>query len=168
MFIHNVINIIVLNDEYDARRECLNLTEAVTNPPPPIVLAAADENKQFLCKNELVPLEAFSCTLYGFDLIWLFNDQKITAFYPDDPIGDKVNISYPNSSSIYNLTAILTKVDMISLSRFSLPFCVSTLIVQPFNESQTELEPYNVTCQTFCTGNNRTVCQTKKYEVAGM
>ena len=150
-----------------ARRECLSLTEEVVDPPPPIVLTAADENKQFLCKKEL-PLEAFSCTLYGFDLIWFFNDQEITAFLPNDEI-KKVSISYPSSSPIYNLTAVLTQVTLVpELSRFNLPFCVSILIVQPFNESQTEIEPYSVTCQTHCTGDNGTqVCQMKQYEIAG-
>ena len=159
---------VVINDGVQARRECLNLTEEVVDPPPPIVLTAADENKQFLCKKEL-PLEAFSCTLYDFDLIWFFNDQEITAFLPNDLIGDKVSISYPSSSPIYNVTAVLTQVTLVpELSRFNLPFCVSILIVQPFNESQTEIEPYSVTCQTHCTGDNGTqVCQMKQYEIAG-
>ena len=70
---------------------------------------------------------------------------------------------------MYNLTAVLTQVTQVpSLSRFNLPFCISVLVVQPFNESQTDVDPYNVTCRTFCTGNNRTVCQTKQYKVAGM
>ena len=138
------------------------------DPPPPIVLAAADENKRFLCKNEL-PLETFSCTLFGFDLIWFFNGEKVTAFLPNDPIGDKVSVLYPPSKPIYNLTAVLTQVTQIpALSRFNLPFCVSILIVQPFNESQTEVLPYTVTCQTYCTDDNGSqVCQTKRYEIAG-
>ena len=171
-YVYHIIFIIVTNDDNQARRECLNLTEAITNTPPPIVLAAANENKKFLCKNELpsLVLEAFSCTLYGRDLIWYFNDQRITAFLPGDSVGRTVNTSIPKSSPIYNVTAILTRTTQVpSLSRSNLPFYISVLLVQPYNESQTEFEPYNVTCQTHCTGNNsRAVCQTKQYEVAGM
>ena len=93
----------------------------------------------------------------------------MTAFLPNNPIGDKISVSYPSSSPIYNLTAVFTQVtQVLELSRFNLPFCVSILIVQPFNKSQTEVLPYNVTCQTYCTGDSGTqVCQTKRYEVAG-
>ena len=153
-------------------------------PPPIIRLTAADENKQFLCKND-IPLEAFSCTLHSFNdsyLVWHFNDQEITAFYPArDPVNhDVINKSFPISNEsavyVYNLTAIFTRVTQVpSLSTFDLPFLISesVLIVRPFNESQTEFEPYNVTCSClntlgYCTSNNRTVCQTKQYEVAGM
>ena len=164
----------VADDDNQARRECLNLTEAEADRFPPIVLAAADENKQFLCNNGSVSLKVFTCTHNGFpsNLIWRFNDKEITGFHPAvNPVGQ---VSFPianESASVYSLTAILTRVTQVpSLSRLDAPFynSESVLIVRPFNESQTELEPYNITCLTICTGNNRPVCQTKKYEVAGM
>ena len=92
----------------------------------------------------------------------------MTAFLPDDPIGDKVSKSYPESSPVYNVTAVLTQVSLPGFSRFNLPFCVSILVVQPFNETQATVLPYTVSCQTHCQDHNDTqVCQTKHYEVAG-
>lgn len=165
----------VADDDNQARRECLNLTEAEADPSPPIILAADDENKQFLCKNGSVSLKVFTCSHSGFppELIWRFNDKEITGFHPAvNPVGQVSSFPMANeSASIYSLTAILTRVTQVPmLSRSDSPFynSESVLIVRPFNESQTKLEPYNITCLTFCTGNNRTVCQTKQYEVAGM
>ena len=161
----------VADDDTQALRECLNLTEAGADPSPPIVLAAADESKQFLCKNGSVSLKVFTCSHNGFpsELIWRFNDEEIALF---SPLRDTVGRVHANEfASVYNLTAILTQVTQVPyLSRLDAPFykSESVLIVRPFNESQTELEPYNITCLTFCTGNNRPVCQTRKYEVAGM
>ena len=140
------------------------------NPPSPIVLVATDENT---CKTELPQvLEAFFCTIYGRDLIWYFNDRRITAFHPlaGDTVDSTFSILIPESSPIYNVTAIpcIRTTQAPSLNRFDLPFCISVLLVQPFNESQTELEPYSVTCQTHCIADNHAVCQMKQYEVAGM
>ena len=178
MLYHNILIllclsyfIIVSNDgNPEARKECLNLTDA--NLPPPVVLAAADEKQKFLCKNDLpsVLMEAFSCTVYGPDLIWYFNHRRITSFYPGDAASRTFNI--PESSPIYSVTAIPStrNTQAPSQSRFGLPFCISVLLVQPYNASQIEFEPYNVTCQTHCVADNHTVCQTiaKQHEVAGI
>ena len=75
-------------------------------------------------------------------------------------------MSYPRSNPVYNISATLTHVTKVNGSRY-LPFCISTLIVQPYNESKLELVPFNVSCQTYCEDENRTgICKTKSYKVA--
>lgn len=153
-----------INDE-DLARQCLNLTN--TNINSPIVLESTIKG-DFICQKH-TPLYTFSCTLYSGDLIWYFNNETVTAFLPGDQIGDTVRISYPESAPLYNITAVLTQVETISI--YNISFCVSILTVQPYNETDTELEviPFTVSCQTFCKDDNRSAaCQTRRYKVAGM
>ena len=72
--------------------------------------------------------------------------------------------------AVYSVTATLTLVSNQTLSRYNVPFCVSILTIQSFDESQTDAPviPFNVSCLTFCENENRTeVCRVKGYQVAG-
>ena len=53
------------------------------------------------------------------------------------------------------------------MSRYNVPYCVSMIIVQPhFNQSQSEVIPFNVSCQTHSADENRIeICQVKSYKV---
>ena len=158
----------VINDEYQAR-ECLNITDESINPPSPVILEATVED-DFICENKPL-LYSFSCTLYGNNLIWYFNNEAVAGFLPQDTVGDafRVYVYESGPDKLYNITAILTQVSTASESRYNAPFCVSVLTVQPFNESQIKILPFTVACQTHCEGCNGTnICQTKHYEVAGM
>ena len=140
------------------------------NPPSPVILEATVED-DFICKDKPL-LYSFSCTLYGYDLIWYFDDEIVTSFHPNDTVGDRFRIyEYPQSAPdnlLYNITAVLTQVSTETVSRYNAPFCVSVLTIQPFNESQIEVLPFTVSCQTHCEdANNTAICQTKHYEVAG-
>ena len=160
----------VINDEHQAR-ECLNIMNKTINPPSPVILEATIEDK-FICETKPL-LYSFSCTLYGYDLIWYFNNETVTVFHPNDMTGDKVSKSYPESAPVYNITAVLTQISTETVSRYNAPFCVSILTVQPFNENRIEVMPFTVSCQTHCENGNTTlnstsVCQTEHYEVAGI
>ena len=121
----------------------------------------------FICKDKPL-LYSFSCTLYGYDLVWYFDDEIVTAFLPNDMDRFRV-FQYPRSAPTYNITAVLTQVSNATVSRYNAPFCVSVLTVQPFNESEIQILPFTVSCQTHCQDDNGTaVCQTKHYDVAGM
>ena len=141
----------------------MNLTNSDIKSP--IVLESTIKG-DFICQNQ-TPLYAFSCTLYSGDLIWYFNNETVTAFLPGDVVGETVRISYPESAPLYNITAVLTQVETISI--YNTLFCVSILTVQPFNEAESEVIPFTVSCQTFCRDDDRTAaCQTRQYKVAGM
>ena len=158
----------VINDNDDSQaRECLNVTDTVINPPSPIILESTVEG-DFVCEDR-PPLYSFSCTLYGYDLIWYLDDEIVTSFLPDDLVGNKFRVyQYPPSAPYYNITAVLTQVSIAAISGYNAPFCVSVLIVQPFNESDIQVLPFTVSCQTHCEDDNRTaICQTKHYDVAG-
>ena len=76
---------------------------------------------------------------------------------------------YPLSAPYYNITAVLTQVSNATISRYNAPFCVSVLTVQPYNESEIQILPFTVSCQTHCQDANQTaIRQTKHYDVAGM
>lgn len=152
-----------INNERLAR-ECLNLTSSKIKSP--IALESTIDGN-VLCQSQ-TPLYAFSCTIYGGDLIWYFNNETVTAFLPFDQVGQAISISYPESSPVYNITAVLTQVERLSV--YNTTFCVSILTVHPFNETQSEIEvvPFTVSCQTFCKDDNKSAaCQVKRYTVAG-
>jgi hypothetical protein len=155
----------VINNESQAR-ECLNVTDTTIKPPYPIILGAIMEDN-FICKDKPL-LYSFSCTLYGYDLIWHFGNETLTTFQSGDE--DHLRIfSYPPSAPIYNISTVLTQVSTETVNKYNAPVCVSVLIVQPFNESEVQFSPFTVSCQTHCEDANRTaICQTKHYEVAGM
>ena len=157
----------VTNDDYQAE-ECLNLRNSNITVPPPVVLESTIVNDKFVCKDKPT-LYTFSCTLYGNDLIWYFNRQRVAAFIPFDVVGLTSNISYPESAPVYNVTAMLTLASNETLSRYNVSFCVSTLVVQSFDESQADAPvlPFNVSCSTHCADHTK-VCQIKAYQVAGM
>lgn len=156
----------MLNDQLEAK-ECLNLTDSNITAPSPVVVESTIPGN-FVCQDQ-EPLYTFSCTLYGYDLIWFFDDVLVTAFLPQDPVGHFRNISYPAVAPVYNITVMLTQVSLETVSRYNAPFCVSILIVQPFNENNIEVVPFTVSCQTHCEDENRTeVCQARNYKVAGM
>ena len=134
------------------------------------MLESTIANDKFICKDKPT-LYTFSCTLYGDDLIWYFNREKVTAFLPHDLVGHTFGMSYPPSAPVYNITAMLTLVSNETFSRYNAPYCVSILTVQSFNESQTDapVMPFNVSCRTHCEDERHTeVCQVKIYQVAGM
>ena len=114
-----------------------------------------------------MPLYTFYCTLYGSNLLWTFNNIIVTAYLPNDTVGRTRSITYSNDfSSIYNVTSVLTSVSLSTV--YQVPYCVSILTIQPFNESKMEVLPFTVACQTHCGDVNSTlVCQSKHYEVAG-
>jgi hypothetical protein len=145
------------------------VTDTAINPPSPVVLEATVESN-FICKDKPL-LYSFSCTLYGYDLVWYFDDEIVTAFLPNDTFGNSLIrvFQYPPSAPVYNITAALTQVSTATVSRYHVPFCVSVLTVQPFNESDIQVLPFTVSCQTHCEGaTNTAICQTKHYDVAGM
>ena len=123
----------------------------------------------FICKDKPL-LYSFSCTLYGLSLIWYFDDETLTSFHPNESEVERFRVfQYPPSAPIYNITAVLTQVSTATVSRYNAPFCVSVLTVQPFNESDIQVLPFTVSCQTHCQDDNETdICQTKHYDVAGM
>ena len=123
----------------------------------------------FICK-EKPTLYTFFCTAYGSNLVWHFNGENVAGFLSNDAIGTTFSKSYPPSAPVYNITAILALVSNETFSRYDVPFCVSILTIQSFNESQTDAPviPFNVSCQTYCADKHRTeVCQVKDYQVAG-
>ena len=157
----------MISNESQAR-ECLNVTDVTINPPSPVILEATLEG-DFVCKDKPL-LYSFSCTLYGYDLLWYFDDDIVTSFLPNDTDSSKFRVyQYPQSAPLYNITAVLTQVSTATVSRYNAPFCVSVLTVQPFNESDIQVLPFTVSCQTHCEDESRTaICQTKHFNVAGM
>ena len=159
----------VLTDDYQAD-ECLGLPSGI-EAPSPVVLESTINNDNFICKDRPI-LYTFSCTVYGSDLIWHFNQERVGGFQSFDGIGATFSKSYPRSSPVYSIIVMLTLVSNGTFSRYNVPFCVSILTIQSFNESQTDAPviPFNVSCQTFCEDEHRTkVCQVKSYicHVAG-
>lgn len=166
--IHILLCTTVITSDYQAE-ECLNLQNSAIKAPPPVLLESTIAREDFICKDKPT-LYAFSCTLYGDDLIWHFNREIVTVFLPHDSVGRTVSISYPELEPVYNVTAMLTLVSNETFSRYNVPFCVSILTVQSFNESQTDVPvvPFNVSCRTHCEDEQHTeVCQVKAYQVAG-
>ena len=91
------------------------------------------------------------------------------GFLPDDLAGEVFMRSFPTSAPVYNVTAVLTQI--VPVSEYNVPFCVSVLIVQPYSEiaSQVQVMPFKVSCQSHCADENHTeVCQVKSYKVAGI
>ena len=76
--------------------------------------------------------------------------------------------TYPSSPAepIYNTSAVLTRVKTVSI--YNTQYCISILTVEPFSEDQFADIPFTVSCQTECSDNVTSVCQTKSYRVAGM
>ena len=160
----------VLTDDYQAESdECLGLP-IDDKAPSPVVLESTITNDNFICKDRPT-LYTFSCTVYGSDLIWHFNRERVGGFQSFDGIGARFSKSYPQAAPVYNVTAILVLVSNGTFSRYDVPFCVSILTIQSFSESQTDAPviPFNVSCHTFCNNENRTeVCRVKGYQVAGI
>ena len=135
-------------------------------PPLPVVLGSTVESG-FICKNTK-PLFIFSCNVYAFDLVWYINSEIVTAFLPFDAVGATFRSSYPSLAPIYNITTTLTQQTSVSVGGRRLRLATSTLIVQPFNESQIETIPFTVSCQAHCENENFTeVCQSRLVNVAG-
>ena len=160
----------VITDDYQAEK-CLNLQNSTTKAPPPVVLESTITNDDFICRDRPT-LYTFSCTVYGSNLLWYFNRENVAGFLSYDAVGRTFSITYPQSAPVYNVTAMLTLVSNKTFSRYNVPFCVSILTIQSFNESQADAPviPFNVSCLSFC-GNDthRTeVCQVKTYQVAGI
>ena len=161
----------VIDDERQARR-CLNLqtnqTDLTTQVPLPVVLKSTVKDG-FICKNKL-SFYSFSCSVYGSDLVWYFNNEIVTAFLPFDSVGTIFRRSYPTLAPIYTITTILTEQASMSLGRYTmLQFATSTLTVQLFNESQTEsIVSFTISCQAHCENENVTeICESKQVKIAG-
>ena len=154
----------VIDDEHQTK-ECLNFSSTNINAAftSPVVLESTIvKENDFICPNQM-PLYTFSCTIFSADLIWWFNNTVITAFLGNDPVGRTFTMSYPRTSPVYNITAVLTQV---ADSMYGTMLCSSILTVQPFNG--TKVHPFTVSCQTFCrNGDSTPVCQTRHYNVAG-
>ena len=104
-------------------------------------------------------------------MLWYFNRERVAAFLTYDALGSTFSMSYPQTAPVYNVTAMLTLISNETYSQYNVPFCVSILTVQSFNESQATapVVPFNVSCRTHCIDEQRTeVCQVKSYQVAGM
>lgn len=163
------VTLTVIKDESEARK-CFNLTDDDIAPPLPINLTS-QINGNFICNNTK-PYYAFFCTLYGTDLIWLYNDQIVNTFQNGDAIGTIYRRTFPEPPEmpLHNLTTVLTQLDREVGEEFniSVPFCISTLPVQPFDDDDFEVIPFNVSCQTHCGGaDGQTICQTQHFNVAG-
>ena len=152
----------VIDDELQTK-QCLNLSVDV-NIKSPIELESTIKGDGFICQEDLKSLYTFSCTIHNSDLIWVFNDTIVTAFLEDDQAGRIFSMTYPQISPVYNVTAVLTQVQLPNI--YNTTYCVSVLTVQPLNGIEVEIIPFTVSCQTFCK-NSTPVCQTKHYEVAG-
>ena len=86
--------------------------------------------------------------------------QHIKKTYPEAP-----------EKPVHNITTRLTELDKEAGEEFniSVPFCISTLTVQPFDDDDFEVIPFNVSYQTHCSdANNTAICQTRHFEVAGV
>ena len=144
-------------------RECLNVTDTTIDPPSPVILEASVEG-DFICKDK-PPHYFFSCTLYGKDLIWYFNNELVplTSFHITHNMSRFRIFQYP---PYYSITVVLTQVSNATISRYNARFFVSMLTVQPYNESDIQVLPFTVSCQTHCPDDSA-ICQTKHYDVAG-
>ena len=157
----------VINDEPLAR-ECLNWT-SISMAPLPVVLETTITDGKFICADQ-TPVYTFYCTVNGNNLTWYINDGTVTTFTPRDRVGRTVSVTYPRNSQsdpLYNVTYTLTHISMIpgtAIFKY-----VSYVNILPFNDSKIEVVPFNVSCKTRCSDDNRTdVCQSRQYEVAGM
>ena len=161
----------VIDDEQQARR-CLNLqtnqTDLTTQVPLPVVLKSTIEDGGFICKNKL-SFYSFSCSVYGSDLVWYFNNEIVTAFLPFDSVGTIFRRSYPALAPIYTITTILTEQASMSFEGYMLQLVTSILTVQLLNENQAEPIPFTVSCQAHCEDTNFTeICQSKRVKIAGL
>ena len=169
----------MINDIAEART-CLNLPGNSTSTAPlPIVLETTITDDDFICPNQ-TPFYAFYCVAHGYTLLWSFNGDIVTVFLPLDSVGYFVPFTYyrnvfdSRSEPVYNVTVVLTFISNTirqenSNNNIMIPILASTMIVQPFNASQSQDLPFNVSCQTFCQNESHAqVCQTKHYKVAGM
>ena len=133
------------------------MIDVTVNPPSPINLKATVEG-DFICKDKPL-LYSFSCTLYGYDLIWHFDNEIVTAFLPNDTaqFGNNFRVfQYPLSAPKYNITAVLIQLSTATVSRYNAPLRISVLTVQPFNESEIQVLSFTVSCQTHCQDANQT------------
>lgn len=152
--------------------ECLALSDGVNgiqNVPQPIALTTPKD--KFVCVGQAPQFFFFSCTLYGNEAVWFFNEQHVASYQNNDTdVRTPSRWQYPASSDdpSYALVTTLELVEHETL--YGTSQCISTLIVQPFylNESQPNV-PFNVTCLTHCLNQslNAAVCQREHYRVAG-
>ena len=89
----------VLTDNYPAD-ECLGLP-IDDKAPSPVVLESTITNDNFVCKDRPT-LYTFSCTVYGSDLIWHFNRERVGGFQSFDGIGAIFSKSYPQAAPVYS------------------------------------------------------------------
>ena len=179
MFIHYYKNVIIIYSDIideDQARRCFSLANQtdLDAPPPPVVLESTTEN-EFICRDR-PSLYSFSCMAYALNMTWYFNNETVAAFNvfdAHDHVGDNIfrNYSYPASAPVYTIIAILTEQTLKSLNfgGYWSQLLTSTLIVQPFNGSQTEgISNFTVSCQARCEDENHTeVCQSRQINIAG-
>lgn len=121
----------------------------------------------YICRD-IKPLYTFSCLVYGSELLWSINSERVIGFLPFDAVGTAFTTLYPHSAPVYNITTILTQFSSVLVGGSWLRLVRSTLVVQPFNESLNEVIPFTVSCQTHCEDENFTeVCQSRQVNVAG-
>ena len=152
-------------------KECFNLsTSNVTTVPLPIELTS-NIRGNFTCNKGKPYVYTFSCTHYGKDLLWYFNEKLVMTFHPGDPVGHYGEITYPEQPAepLVNVLAVLTQVDNSTVNKYNVSYCASSLIVHPHDVNNVNTIPFNISCHTYCADINTTeVCQVKKYNIAGI
>lgn len=129
----------------------------------PVDLGSTASNNEFFCPDQTPPY-VFYCTIHGNDLFWIFNNQTVTAYLPHDLVGRLTSLALDE----YNVTAILAHVTK-RIEYNNIPVCVSVLVVEFLNKSQSEsVTPFTVSCHTHCQNNGSEVCEEKHYQVAGI
>lgn len=134
----------------------------------PINFTSHSINGDYIC-NATEPYYTFFCTLYGTDLLWYFNEKLISSFLGSDEPSRSYISNYPDSPEkpVYNVTTVLTDVDYESVRYYNVPFCISTLTVQPFDHNDFTVIPFSVSCRTHCLDRDTQICQTKDFKIAG-
>ena len=149
----------------------MNLTNDDIAAPLPINFTRTIPGN-FICNDTKPYFYAFFCNLYSTDLIWYYNGRVMSSFQLNDTVGTTYKKTFPEppEKPVHNVTTVLTELNMTAGEEYniSVPFCISYLTIQPFDDNDFEVIPFNVSCQTHCSDENNTaICQSQHYEVAG-
>ena len=163
----------VIKDEVEARK-CFNLTNDDIAAPLPINFADTIPGPgNYICNDTKPYFYAFFCNLYSTDLIWYYNGRVVSTFHASDAVGTTYKRTFPEppEKPVHNITTTLTELNVTASEKFNISasFCSSTLTIQPFDDDDFEVIPFNVFCLTHCSDENYTaICQSQHYEVAGV
>lgn len=122
----------------------------------------------YICQNQspLSKIYIFKCFIFGNDLLWYLNDEKVASFLPPDVVG---HVATKTVKQRFTITAVLTHTESVN-EDYDSPVRISVLTVhQHLNENQTAIpSSLKVSCQTHCQDESRRLtCKTKQYNVAG-